>query len=546
VHRLVLAAAVVACLAPFLAKPFHIDDPMYIWAAQHIAEDPVGFYDFDVNWHGFRAPMYQMNKNPPLVSFYLALVGRAFGWSETALHLGMMLPALAMALGTYAIAARLCAPPLLAALVAWLTPVALVSGTTVMSDMLMLALWCWAVALWMRGLDHARRRDLGAAGVLLGLCPLTKYPGLALIPLLFAYTWIRQRRLGSWTLFFLIPLGILGAYQLVMLRQYGWNPLADVAGYALHFDADVVYTPVERCLVGLFFLGGCLLPTLLFAPLAWPAPTVAAGAVVLVASAVLLSQRGAVGPLPLHDAQGTRWDLVWQMAVFGVAGLHVLLLAAADLARRRSADAVLLALWLAGVWVFATFVNWTITARVILPAAPAAAILLVRAIADRRRGRAPVRWRAVLLPLAAALAVSLAVADADQRLAAAARTAAREVSERYPPASGHVYFQGAWGFQQYMEAAGATKFDMNAARLYPGDVVVTPETNTNLVVLPDWTIRLAEVIAIPAGRGLTTLSKQRGAGFYAALYGPLPFVFGPVPPERYTVVTMTRPVAFHP
>ena len=44
----------------------------------------------------------------------------------------------------------------------------------------------------------------------------------------------------------------------------------------------------------------------------------------------------------------------------------------------------------------------------------------------------------------------------------------------------------------------------------------------------------------------TTLSTERGAGFYAALYGPLPFTFGPVPAERYTVTRVTRPLAFHP
>ena len=32
-------------------------------------------------------------QNPPLASYYLALVGQVFGWSEIALHAGFLVPA---------------------------------------------------------------------------------------------------------------------------------------------------------------------------------------------------------------------------------------------------------------------------------------------------------------------------------------------------------------------------------------------------------------------------------------------------------------------
>jgi hypothetical protein len=34
---------------------------------------------------------------------------------------------------------------------------------------------------------------------------------------------------------------------------------------------------------------------------------------------------------------------------------------------------------------------------------------------------------------------------------------------------------------------------------------------------------------------LATMNLQVGAGFYADVFGPLPFAFGRVPPERFTV-----------
>jgi 4-amino-4-deoxy-L-arabinose transferase-like glycosyltransferase len=546
--RLVLAAAVVACLAPFLGKPFHIDDPMYIWAAQHIARDPLHFYGFDVNWYGYFAPMYELNKNPPLVSFYLALIGVLFGWSEPALHAGMMLPALAAVLGTHALARRLCGAPVLAALACWVTPALLVSATTVMSDVLMLALWCWAAATWIGGLETGSRAQLALAAVLAGLCPLAKYFGLALLPLLFLYAVMRERRLGSWAVFFLIPLAIVGLYQLVMRWLHGWDPLADVASYALTIEVkQETYALAERGLVGVSFLGGCLLTTLFFAPLLWSARTLLLGALAAAAAAAALFFLGTVGPLALTTDAGARWDLIAQLVVFLLAGVQVLAFAVRDLAARRSPDAWFLALWLLGVWFFASFTNWTTTARAILPAAPAAAVLLVRNLERARTGlRIPLHWPRVAAPLAAGLALSLAVAWADTALAVSARTAAETLSQKYDGGRGRLYFQGAWGFQQYMQAAGGTRLDLNAVTLNLGDVVITPANNTNLIILPPQAVYEVESIELPAGRGLTTLSLARGAGFYAALYGPLPYTFGPVPLEKYTVARIVTPIKFHP
>jgi len=543
VPRLVLGAVVIASLLPFVGKPFHIDDPMYLWAAQHITSDPLHFYDFDVNWYGSFAPMYEVNKNPPLVSFYLAAVGLLLGWSEVALHLGMLLPAIALAFGVQALARQLGARPLMAALTAWVTPVVLVSATTLMSDVLMLSVWCWAATLWIDGIDRGSRGRLIAGAVLLGLCPLIKYFGLALLPLLAVATWGRSRRVLPWLGYLVIPVAIIGAYQLYMMLYHDWNPLADVAQYALTIEVKDTYAPTERILVGLSFLGGCLLTTLFFAPYLWSRATLFAWGGLAVATALGLGALDAIGPLALSVDGATRWDLIIQMAVYVVAGTHLLALATRTLWQDRTADVLVLVLWLGGVWFFASFTNWTTTARAVLPAAPAAAILLARALA--RRPSAP-GTGATAVVLGAGLALSLTVAWADYGLAASARAAAAHVTKHHADTGGTVYFQGAWGFQQYMETAGATRLDFDRVRLLPRDLVVTPANNTNLVTLPEWALHELETIELPAGRGVATLSPERGAGFYAALYGPLPFTFGPVPPERYTIARVTRPLAFHP
>ena len=315
---LALGAVVTGCLLPFVGKPLHIDDPMFVWAAERVLVAPLDFYGFDVNWYGAFAPMYEVNKNPPLLSFWLALVGAVAGTGERALHAGLWLPALAVAAGTWALARRLDGDGLVAALACWLTPALLVSSTTLMSDVLMLSLFVWAVFFWVRGLEEGRHVELVVAGVLAGLCPLAKYFGLALVPLLAAYGLARERRVGRWALHLLWPLLIFGAYELHMIRSYGSDPLGDIAGYVFSFESP---GRLRQAVVGLSFAGGALLPLLLFAPWLWPRWPLAAGAlagVLLVVAAALAGRPPALG-------------------LFVAAGVHLLLLAAWDVWRRRDA-----------------------------------------------------------------------------------------------------------------------------------------------------------------------------------------------------------------
>ncbi len=64
---------------PFVTKPLHIDDPMYVWAAERILRQPLDPYGFDVSWGYDVRPMSAVMKNPPLVSYYLAAVIGLFG-----------------------------------------------------------------------------------------------------------------------------------------------------------------------------------------------------------------------------------------------------------------------------------------------------------------------------------------------------------------------------------------------------------------------------------------------------------------------------------
>ncbi len=233
---LLLILATLACLLPFLNKAFHIDDPVFVWAAQHICRKPLDFYGFAVNWYGTAMPIAEVTKNPPGVSYAMAVWGSFFGWSEVALHTGFLLAGGGVVLGTYALGRELTPRPLMAALFVLLTPVFIVSATQVMSDVPMLALWVWAVYLWVSGERLRSMRRLLWASLLVAVCALTKYFGMALIPLLLVYSGMRHKCFRRHMLALLLPVALLAAYQLLTWRLYGRGLLLDAADYTTHED----------------------------------------------------------------------------------------------------------------------------------------------------------------------------------------------------------------------------------------------------------------------------------------------------------------------
>ncbi len=294
-EALLLAVLTALFLLPFVGKAFHVDDTLFLKAARQIREHPFDFYGFSVNWYGIEQPMWQVTKNPPLASYFIALVAAIAGEKEIALHVAFLVPAIAAIVGTYVLAGRLCAHPLLAALATLFCPAFLVSSTNVMCDTLLLAFWVWAIELWLKGIENGRFATLAASALLVSLAALTKYFGIALLPLLLAYSVTRRRQIKASVLSLFIPLALLAAYQWITHFLYGSGLLGDAAVYAarLKTHGEMIWWKV---FVGLTFLGGSLLTGVLFLSFFWRRRTLVALAVVSVLGFLLLSSAESIGP----------------------------------------------------------------------------------------------------------------------------------------------------------------------------------------------------------------------------------------------------------
>lgn len=534
---LLVALLVVAALVPFIDRALHLDDPFYVWVAQHIAKDPLDFYGFTLNWNGHDEYVYDINKNPPGVSYYLAAVGGLFGWKESNYHAALMLVAVAAAIGIYVVAERLTRYALLATLVAIASPVFLLSATNVMAEMGMLMFYVWALYFWMRGIQEDRFAFLVLAAVLAALSTLTKYYGLSAIPLFLAYGLAEKRRFGWWMGSLLVTVAILAFYEWYTSRLYGQGHLSGSILYAEQSGLRRHPTHI-RMVIGLAFAGGCLFPVVLYSLFLWPWRVLfAAGVAVLAATSVLIT-----GPLGrffvVEPRLGTNEPFyAFQFVVLVVSGISLFLLALRDLYVRRDTASLLLFLWLTGTFVFAVRLNWAINGRSLLAAAVPAGMYIARAWELRGMGAGRFQWR-LYTPLIPAACLAMTVAYADYTQANTFRFASLHLRTNFGGSNHTIWYQGHWGFQYYMDEIGAKHTKTTGIDVTDGDYFVSPYYNTAMHNLHTDIVRQHWYLRLQPFKWLTTWNPQVGAGYYADSWGPMPFVFTRVPPEQFIVASI--------
>jgi 4-amino-4-deoxy-L-arabinose transferase-like glycosyltransferase len=524
-----LAALTVAMLAPFLNKAFHIDDPLFLWMARQIAQHPLDPYGFIVHWGTFPQPAFARIQNPPLGSYYMALVASFTGWSEPGLHTAFLVWPVLAVLGAFALARRILgdvASAVSVALLTLFTPVLLVSATSVMCDVMLLALWLWSIEFWLRGLAQDRWPWLLGSALLITATTFTKYFGIALVPLLAAYTIFsamlvrpgascRSVRTLARLLFLLVPIVLAIAFELCTRSLYGRGLFGDAVSYTRGVGRSSLF---PQFMISLAFLGGAIFTPVLFLgrpPRPWLTSTLFLAVAGAGALLLPMTPDWQLGPneLPVRMEGG----------LFVAIGLSITALALADLRRHRTPESWLLFFWVLGTLVFVAELNWSITARTVLPAVPAVAILLAR------------RWTIRKWQVAAAAAVSLVVTVADVTEANSVREAVHTFAQRFRGEPGRLWFQSHWGFQFYMEKWGATPLNTRDSEITSGDVMIVPANNVDVVPIPPERIFTPEEPAFPVFPFVSTMGLGTGAGFYSDVRGPLPWVVGRVPPEKYYI-----------
>lgn len=529
------AVVPLVALAPFANRAYHIDDPLYLWSAKQIVQDPLDYYGVVVNKWGRDQPLSEIMVIPPGHCYLLALTGRLFGWGEVPMHLTIAACASLLGAGIYLLACRLCARPNLATALALATPAFVISGITIMTDIPMTAFFVWGVYLWIMGLDRDRHTLFAASGVSIAIATLIKYNGFTAVPLLLAYTILVKRRPGWWIVSLLIPVAALAGYQWIEYVLYGRAQVGYSFEYVRNEFAKVLVPDWLRPGIAVTFVGGSMASMAVLAPFLAGRRMQVATVAVAAGLAVAVYSFSETLLYTTRVSPGVTWLLALQAGTWFALGLLLLLIVLADVYRRRNADAVLLALWIMGTLAFVMVVNWSINARALLPLLAPLAIVVVRRIDDRSIafGRAS-RWIPACA-VAAGASLSLLLAWSDSMQAQIARDAARKFAEDAQNYKYGYHFEAHWGFQYYMEEAGIPYFKEERVQLH--DRIVAPLWGSaDPRYNPSVARRFSRLeVKRPALSWVSTMHPAVCAGFYAHTRGPLPFAFGPVPPEEFAV-----------
>jgi len=535
-----VCAVTIVCLLPFLDKAFTIDDTVFVVVGRHILSHPLDFFGFDYNWSGVTEPMHKINMNPPGVSYFIAGVIALFGERELPMHVAFLLPAAGLALATFLLARRFTNRPVVAALCGVLTPGFLVSGSNVMSDILMVALYAWAVLVWLWGLDTNRKPLLIASGLLIVCSALTKYYGGTAILLLGAYTLLRAQRWDWRVLWLALPVALLAGYQAYTGAIYQSGLFSSAAEYASNTTLRQSMPTPLRLVVALTFAGGSL-SCLLFFPLVLQSwirwVLVAVLAIALLLAAVFFYER-ASNMISVEDS--LRWPYIIQWVLCIAGGLFLALLSFDELRSRFDADTIFLLLWIFGTFAFSAVVNWTVNVRTLLPMIPALGILIARRL-DARWPADSMRARVLAaLPLLPGLVLGMAVAFGDYTWANSVREAANSLADALQQFPGNRYYTGHWGFQYYMDKRGFAPLELFEPQFDAGDLVVVSHNNIHSVTFQEPMSTVLATADIPAGSWVSTMKSLDGTGFYSERWGLLPFAFGKSVPDMYTMFRMNQ------
>jgi len=539
-EALLVAALVVAPLLLLLDAAVSIDAPVFVAVARQIIAAPADPFGFRMIWDPTSPDTAVFNRNPPLLSYWLAPWIALFGERETVMHAALLPFPLIAALAFLGIARRLAGRGLEPALLLVATPAFGVLASTLMLDVPLLACWLVAIYALVRGAEREDSQWPLAAGAAAAAAGLTKYVGFATAPLLAAGVLLLYRRRAAGLLRVLaLPLIAWAAWGAYTRWRYGFVHFLGSTDVILHRSLDPRELWNQLASLPIYY-GAALVFPVLRAAGSFARGARGAGLALL---GLGLGTAAVTFVLPVGEPS-RRAPLAVDAAVLGAfafAGGFWLWSRCLEPARlAASAQDRFLMLWLAGLLIFSCFLNWHVNAADALLAAPPVLLLLFRDADLRPSRRAVGVWLALALPLA----WLLAAADAEQ--AGVYRTAARRIAAEIGARPGARWFVGHWGLQHYLEREGFRSVVppmYGRSDLAEGDWVATARNISQIDVsqnMQRFALEQTWSWSFAATLPLRSTNADAGAGFYSHHAGYLPFAFSSLPLDRVQLGRVVR------
>jgi hypothetical protein len=503
----IIALIVLSTLLPFINKPFNVDDPFYLTAANQLAKDPAHPYSYSINWSGeLRNAWVHMEATfPPLITAYTALVIKTAGQNEIMLHLFFLLFPLAASVSMYFIAKKFTVNPLFTTLIFTACPSFLVSATSIMLDIPLCAFMLSSMAFYIYGADEDDKLKLLSGGMLDGCAILSKYSGILLVPIIFSYLFFTKKT--KYTGYLIIPFVFLGLWSLhneIIYKGIHFLLASNHIGKGISLHKIFAFGP--------FFSGCIIFPVALM----FLASLKDVRAIIVWAVTLFILAKIVIGST----------TTAVMFAIFSTAAVYFIY---KILIERKKLDKFLLVWFFTGIAAVMLLEPW-LSARYLLVIVPPCAIIFAKILDGIAEKSARFLWY-ITLCVVFLSGISLAVSD--YLWADSYKQAARYVKDK---GYNKGYFVGHFGLQYYLEKAGMTALEVNKPLLGAGFIVAArnpdPQRPSQEIMSA---IKLIELKPFQSRFPLRLMNSKLRAGFYSSYWGILPFNFSDEPLDEIAI-----------
>lgn len=514
---------------PFLNRAYFVDDSYFVEIATWLKDNPTLPYHFRADDagpqnRGWEEDGFVRMVNPLAHHYYLALLLKLGGEREWFLRLGCVLLSCFSALFLFEFARRWTNTPVLSVLAVLFTPAMWLSSYSLLIDSTMAFFAFGAVYFFIRSTETDKFWQIVASGVFAGLAILSKYPAVFVLALMSVWLALRWKKLDRHWRFFVpvvIALGFLAAYSAWTAHLYG-------SPHILAASARMVRVFGWPKLFAFFvFLSGALLLPLV----AWgvsPLRTRLMAFVPVILLTIFLSSK--FGGFSMVQA-----------ALLGIWIVTSFLFIGQILHRKPEwiypRDPFLVFWFLGFVGMMLLVMDW-VAGRYFCLVAPAVGFLTVRLVEMRWRENSP----RVLMPILAVLFLFTgALATSDYRQAEPVRSLRRELAARHISGGERHFYLGDSFTMSYLKRDGWTPL-FPETTLRVGDLVLVKEVTMPLIWFARKPVTVREIthFEYPSLLPLKVMDFAGSAGFYASVWGALPFTFSNGPWERFRIVEVVE------
>jgi len=525
---------------PFLNRAYFVDDHYFVQIAAWLSEHPALPYHFSADDAGPQTRGWEENGfvrmvNPLLHHYVLALIIKLAGAREWILRLGCVLLSCFSALFIFSLARRWAKRPFLVTLLILLTPVHWLTAHSLLIDSTM-GFFFFGALLWF---VLASERDSLAfvvlSGLFMGCAFLSKYTALLILPVTGVW-WLLNLKISQRSCQGLkrpwIYVVAWGIGLLFLLAYSAWTAHLYGRPHILAASERMVRTSGwGKWLVFFVFMSGATLAPLLSWGLAGLRRSLVVGLVSFSLGTFLSTRMG-----------GFTWIQGQLIALWFTTSLLFLgQLVVRGLMWQGVVDRFLL-LWVLSFMVMMFVVMDWVAVRYYVIVTPALIFLLARLVEDKW----PVRGALVLSAAAAVLlVVTGGIGYADYKQSDASRNLVGTLEANgFEGGDRHFYLGDSFTMSYLMHHGWTACFPDTVFRV--GDQIIGNEVTMPLKWFARRPVVLREIAQFeyPSRFPIKIMDYEGSAGFYASVWGALPFTISLGPWERFhlfEVVALRNP-----